>query len=340
VTQDRSIPSRRPDGFVPAVQRWSAHFPPETGSLYVAYSAVQAKDEAVIAGSSFIAWAKAATQGPVAPAIVDHGRFTDKAGRLNHVVIGYWSDKTAFDRWAAEQASWWDDPARLGEATGYWREWLDVPLDRQETIYFKDFPAGLARLPTAMLEKTPESGYWGAMRERIPLARTDALLSSAGTELVSRAVPSEGRRIRIAPPGNLAVIRSGQMWEWCGKEQLDEYFDMLKPRLEQGMAYLKDNAQATGCCDMRYMRHCDAEGAARQETSVNSLFLTLADMERWSEHHPTHKAIFGEAIRQVMKYKDKREFRTWHEVFVLPAQGQLFEYLNCHPETGLLPFFA
>jgi hypothetical protein len=29
----------------------------------------------------------------------------------------------------------------------------------------------------------------------------------------------------------------------------------------------------------------------------------------------------------------------WHEVSVLPAEGQTFEYLNYHPETGLLPYF-
>jgi aliphatic aldoxime dehydratase len=39
------------------------------------------------------------------------------------------------------------------------------------------------------------------------------------------------------------------------------------------------------------------------------------------------------------KYGSLNQLRTWHEVFVLPAEGQHFEYLNCAPRTGLLPYF-
>ena len=31
--------------------------------------------------------------------------------------------------------------------------------------------------------------------------------------------------------------------------------------------------------------------------------------------------------------------RVMNEVSVLPGAGQLFEHINCHPETGLLPYF-
>ena len=34
------------------------------------------------------------------------------------------------------------------------------------------------------------------------------------------------------------------------------------------------------------------------------------------------------------------DLRTWHEVFVLPEQGQIFEYVNCAPGTGLSGYFA
>ena len=33
------------------------------------------------------------------------------------------------------------------------------------------------------------------------------------------------------------------------------------------------------------------------------------------------------------------DLQLWHEVAVLPHKEQLFEYVNCHPGTGLLPFF-
>jgi hypothetical protein len=31
--------------------------------------------------------------------------------------------------------------------------------------------------------------------------------------------------------------------------------------------------------------------------------------------------------------------RTWHEVFVIPKQGNVFEYVNCTPGTGLSSYF-
>jgi hypothetical protein len=38
------------------------------------------------------------------------------------------------------------------------------------------------------------------------------------------------------------------------------------------------------------------------------------------------------------KYNFILELRTWHEVAILRDRTE-FEYINCHPETGLLPFF-
>jgi len=32
------------------------------------------------------------------------------------------------------------------------------------------------------------------------------------------------------------------------------------------------------------------------------------------------------------------ELRTYHEVYVIDRHTR-FEYVNCHPETGLLPYF-
>ena len=34
-----------------------------------------------------------------------------------------------------------------------------------------------------------------------------------------------------------------------------------------------------------------------------------------------------------------KELKLWHEVSITPAAGQVFEYINCHPGTGLLPYF-
>jgi len=38
------------------------------------------------------------------------------------------------------------------------------------------------------------------------------------------------------------------------------------------------------------------------------------------------------------KYQEKLELRTYHEVYVVDGETT-FEYVNCHNQTGLIPFF-
>ena len=63
-------------------------------------------------------------------------------------------------------------------------------------------------------------------------------------------------------------------------------------------------------------------------------------MENWAERHASHEAIFTAAIARYRKFGKANQLRTWHEVFVLPEQGQIFEYVNCAPGTGLSGYFA
>ena len=335
-----TLPMRKPAGFTPAVQRWSARFPSDTSRLRVGYYGVQGADEDTTLRAPFAAWRAEALDSAHAPEAHDRVRFVDRAGQVNHMLIGYWTDPLRFETWRDEtwNAGFWASPERLTGPTGVWCEELLVPLDRQETVYFEDFLGGVARCPTASLEKTTESGYWGGMRDRIPAAAHDRLETSHQAPLEPTERATRGARWRVRPPENLAVIRSGQSWERCGEEQRAEYLTRLRPRMEQGLRYLEDKPELSGCCSLRYMQHLDPAGQAAQETSVNGIFRSLADLERWSEHHATHKAIYAEAFRQLNTYKERREFRTWHEVFVLSAQDQSLSYLNCHPLTGTLPY--
>jgi len=341
----RTLPMRKPAGFTPAVQRWSAHFPSHTTHVKVGYYGVQGVDDDAIARSPFPRWVTDALADGGAPAAFDRVRFIDGAGQVNQVLIGYWTELKQFQAWRAQpwNVDWWQDPARLTDAVGCWREELQVSLDRQETIYFPDFKGGIARCPDARLEKTFESGYWGAMRDRIPAAATDPLSSPlAGlTHHPTHGEPrsSRGARWLVTPPEQLAVIRSGQYWERCGEQQRGEYLNRLRPRLEEGLNFLATHPEESGCCSLRYLQHLNEAGAAQEESSVHGLFLSLADLERWAESHVTHKAIYAEAFRQLRQYQERREFRTWHEVFVLEGSEQHFEYVNCHPQTGLLPYF-
>jgi aldoxime dehydratase len=337
----RKFPIRKPEGFVPAVQRWSVAFPEKSSALHIGFFAVQAKDESSIVASGFSDWSSRALHGPFRPITTDISKYLDADGYINYVVAAYWVVSSEFDAWKQDQArnGWWDDEARLSGPCGFWREMVTVPVERFESIYWEDYPAALSKaLP---IEPTPYCGYFGAMRDRIPVAACDPLISTDPEALASSTGPREtfGKRWMIHPPHNLAMIRSASFWGRCDEEQKADYDTKLRDPLNKGMDYLRQNAETTGCCTLRFQQTLDSNGAFMPETHAHGYFISLSKMEDWSENHASHTAIFGAAIARYKKYGATNQLRTWHEVGVLPGHGQHFEYLNCHPQTGLLNWF-
>jgi hypothetical protein len=314
------------------VQRWSAVLPDE---LVVGTFGVQALDAAHLDGA-FLQWARAAlAPSEDGPCISDHARHTDAAGYAHHVVTAYWRDPRSYARWAARHEAWWEAAEARDE--GVYREVVSVPAARAETIYWLDYPGGLMRDPSTELYPTPYCGYYGAMRDRLPAAGESALDGPALDAAQARVKSDTTGRWRVRLPHNVAVIRSAHTWQFMDEEQLADYGRKLKPPLAKGMDFLATTPES-GCLSLRWLTVTDEDGAERPEAHATAYFASLGHMEAWAERHRTHAAIFGAAVARYKHYGGSNQLRTWHEVFVLP-EGQTFEYINCHPETGLLPFF-
>jgi aldoxime dehydratase len=178
------------------------------------------------------------------------------------------------------------------------------------------------------------------MRDRIPLAAVDALTPAMNELPPPIARDTRSARWRIVTPQNLTVIRSAAYWGRCDPAQTEDYMRDLRAPLERGMAYLRESPEATGCCSLRFQQTCDAAGVPELETHALGYFLSLEHMENWAERHASHEAIFTAAIARYRKFGKANQLRTWHEVFVLPEQGQIFEYVNCAPGTGLSGYFV
>lgn len=340
---ERIAPLRKPPGFTPAVQRWSFLLPPGEAGMRVAFFGAQASDEVALDDHPLHAWVRAHLVGHAAgPTCLDHARSQVGATCVEHVVCAYWVSEARFAAWEADATAegWWRDPARLRGAFGSWREVLRVPRDRQESIYWRDYPAGLMASPEVTVFPTPYCGYYGAMRDRIPAAATDPLDAPADVNLAHHPERvGYGEHWSIRPPHNLAVIRSANTWGRMDAGQRADYEEKLRVPLKAGMAYLTDNPLPTGCACMRWQGTMDADGGRWPEEHAHAYFLSLRHMESWAEGHATHAAIFEAAITRYRTYGPANQLRTWHEVFVLPEDGQRFEYLNCCPETGLLAWF-
>jgi aldoxime dehydratase len=98
--------------------------------------------------------------------------------------------------------------------------------------------------------------------------------------------------------------------------------------------FLRDHPDESGCCDLRFAHQVGGDGSLLKKTFGLGYFLSLEHLEKWAATHPTHLTIFSRFGKMVREYGADLKLKLWHEVSVLPPTGQIFEYLNCHSETG------
>lgn len=281
-------------------------------------------------------WARDALQGALGPLSVERGSFRDQAGVTNYLYIAYWRE-SVYRQWWRDHAAWWDSAQRLRDGVGYWREIILSPLERLETLHSTPTPHGAGVCAVGVEGPILEHGYAGGARDRIPLSASNALLQSAPIDqLLTATTGSDPRRIRVTAPENMCVIRSGQNWSHCDPAEKAYYLEKVQPVLLEGMRFLRDNPAASGCFSMRFVDQHDAHGRPLEESFGLGYATDIHAFEDWARDHPTHVAIFDSFLQMVATFGEKMQLRLWHEVSVLPREGSEFEYIGCHPQTGLL----
>jgi hypothetical protein len=331
----RRFPLRRPESHKAPIARYSAALKPST-RIAVLFLGVQSQDQFSISNALTALRACVQNAGD-APDYRDDAVFTDKSGYLNHVVALYWLDARVFHAWSNGQSiAHWLDEVLGRPGIGVWWEPIVVDAERMETITFKEFRRGFSGCPASALQPTEGSGYWGAARDRIPAAAYDLFEPTVERTDGPRAMVAS-RHHTVQPPANMAVIRSGVSWEKCEGDQLKDYVKRIKPKLDEGMIYLRDHPRETGCLTLRQVAAVGNSGQPLAEAYSLGIFLSLGHLESWAEHHPTHLSIYARAMAARKRYQDALQLRTYNEIFVLDHRNPAFEYFNCHPHTGLLP---
>ena len=206
------------------------------------------------------------------------------------------------------------------------------PIERYETLFSSlGRPEGVAVLADGMSGEVLEHAYWGGMRDRIPLSQTSEMAPSGAARAIR-----DGARIRIVPHDNLCLIRSGQDWGDTEAAERKMYLGDVEPVLREGMDFLRDQGRSIGCYANRYMTVAGPDGATTEKSYGMSWWKSLSALERWAESHPTHVKIFGAAMKYLSTLGPAAKLRLYHEVTVARADEQLFEYVDCHPQTGML----
>jgi aldoxime dehydratase len=322
-----------PAGFEAPYPAWMARFDEGTPPLVMAYFGVQHPRSLP---PEALAPIKAMLPKHPAPPHWIEAQSRDGADFDTRIIIAYWQDAKSFTTWrqASGFDAWWANPARETESVGRFMEVVAPPMERLEVAYSPPhLPQGAGNLQSRVSTcPVAEHAYWGSARDRIPASQTDPLDNSAGTLALTR----NGPRVRVEPAQNVCMIRSGQDWSDTAGDERTTYLGRVRPRLIEGMNYLRDQGLPIGCFSCRYMQVLDGIGTATEKTFGQAYFSSLGALEHWAEHHPTHLAIFGTFMQEMAPLGDAMQLRLWHEVMVLPAEAQSFEYVNCHDRTGLM----
>ncbi|AFR28936.1 phenylacetaldoxime dehydratase family protein [Arthrobacter sp. Rue61a] len=331
-TVKRTRPKRAGAGYTPPYPSYSVRFAEGVSNLVCAFLGVQSRaplsHEAKVASAGM--WELCANED--APMSREHAVHTDEQGFDNQVIIAYWDDVEAYGRWFKKHRDALIGAGLEPSDYGRWIEAVTPEARRFETLYSSNtFPEGAARMATGgFTGEIQEHGYWGSMRDRLPIAQTDAL-----EPVGDPVVPRNPGIVRVEPHDNLAVIRSGQDWSLCDDAERASYFSDVEPQLKAGMDFLTTEGASIGCYANRYMTSSDGNGNVLEQSFGLSFWHSLEDMERWAESHPTHVAIFRSAMTFLQANAGAR-LRLSHEVAVVSRDQQYYEYNNCHAGTGML----
>ncbi|MDA9435133.1 phenylacetaldoxime dehydratase family protein [Bradyrhizobium sp. CCBAU 51627] len=326
----RTRHKRVPDDYRPPYPSFVARYKPGVNRVVMAYFGVQYRGAAPAAAAEALAEIAGLFAGEGGPSHWDRAHYVDQAGHANIVSVAYWDDIRRFDPWFVPAREAWT--GQLREDIGTFIEVLRPTVARHETLFSSlGRPEGVAVIADGMSGEVQEHAYWGGMRDRIPLSQTDPMSPGGTPELIR-----DGARTRVKAHDNLCLIRSGQDWSDTEASERKLYLEDVEPVLREGMDFLRDDGLAIGCYANRYMRVLSADGGASEKSYGQSWWKSLATLERWAESHPTHVKIFGAAMKYLSTLGPSAKLRLYHEVTVAAADEQFFEYLNCHPKTGML----
>src|SRR5262249_45469127 len=97
--------------------------------------------------------------------------------------------------------------------------------------------------------------------------------------------------------------------------------------------------RSKGCFYNRYMTVLSREGLPLEKTYSLSAWNSIGDIERWVKQS-THLAIYHIGVKHYQKTGPDAQLRLYHDMFVVRARDQQYEYYNCHRETGMLKVAA
>ncbi|MFT4581929.1 MAG: aldoxime dehydratase [Gammaproteobacteria bacterium] len=273
------------------------------------------------------------------PARIERGECVDSSGVPTSLLIAYWSDIEGSKAWqeSDEFTRFWGKLPILGD-TGFFVERITIPQERfNYAAGTEDKHGSAAVFP---LEPCSTFGYWGAYRDRLPASATDQFESRIATVSITDNKQTRGQRLSVKIPDNLCYIREGQGWGNCDVEERKIWDEHMNPVIDTWVERLRSNPVATGCLSVRDCAEFDATSGEAIDRRTQIAFLqSLGYIEQAARTDPAHLAVHGAFVKMYREPRFTPQMHVWVEVGVMKEDDIETEYLNCHPNTGLLPYF-
>ncbi|EME89490.1 uncharacterized protein MYCFIDRAFT_26081 [Pseudocercospora fijiensis CIRAD86] len=338
--EQRTYPLKQPKNHQVPVPRWSLKLPPSVDRIYTIYVGAQCHRGNTAARERAEKVIEDILNSNSTPPIIDTFRVTHGFDLVDsRVWVAYWTSKEGYHA-ALAQLKLTDLWTGLGQDkadVGLWIEHFAAPVERLETNYARlDHKPGLAQLPNTEQPPHNLTAYWGAGRDRIPASAHDLFPTPKAIKTPSPPPQGFNQRLTGTNYDNMCHIRSGQWWEQCNETERLAYEQNLQKTLMTGMQYLWDHPLETGTLGLRFLQNLNSQGDLIKETCACGFHKNWADLEKWASRHASHLAIFNGSMRHAKMFGEERKFMTWHEVWILKEGECGFEYVNCHPKTGVI----
>lgn len=273
------------------------------------------------------------------PVSVERAAHVDPEGFRTDIVLAYWAHPAHHLAWRRTRVVCdWFASLCTGPVGG-WREAVAAPRSHMETSgSTADVRWGLGGWRGETTGQ-PVHAFYGAMRDRIDAAEDGGLPPAIGP-LTRRVHASRGAHLVADLPANLCFIRTVQGVRDVGEAERAQMEGEILPAYQRGVAHLREHPEETSCLSARLVTDLPAGDGAVPQLTTETLawFRSLADLEAWTHHHPTHEAIFAAFGAMAARLGFRVDTLLGHEVWVPPPGLAAAEYVNCHPATGLLPF--
>lgn len=312
-------------------------FPDPISRLIYGIFGIQAR--VAEAGQKLASEFKALLSSANAPGGVEHLKYVDPQGSECDVFLTFWSDAERHKRWFAQPAvcAWWRALPITGEV-GVWREVMNCSKDYYQFGGGGDRKGGIGVL--GELAPTDKFGYWGGYRDRVPASTTDKFRSPLIDVPDPTTGDTLGRRLSVDAPDNICFIREAQAWDTAGPEERKIWMESMEPVVDRWVTMLRDKPQETGCLSMRHCAELDVKSGTVLERQSQIVFLlSLKHIERAARSTHTHLAVKKTYTEMYTEPKFKPQMHAWVEMLIAKKGELETEYVNCHPMTGLLPYF-